>query len=138
MINVIYCHELRRCPVEVVNGALELNLELRKRTPHVFGFLTGEERALWAEINGDFAGVFLWNILDNGGRWWVDFCGVKPQYQRLGVYRALRGRFRQIFDGDPIVTAFESHVAYDNERMRKLNEVAGSKPVFVRYRFDKG
>jgi hypothetical protein len=126
------------CPAEVVNLALELHLAFRRQYSYVIELLTGMERTLWAEINGRPAGVFLWTVYDHGRRWWVDFCGIKEEFRKRGVYVALRREFRKHFDADKLARCFESHVKMDNHRMKSLNELGGSKAVSIKFRFDKG
>jgi hypothetical protein len=125
------------CPVEVVNMAFEIHLGLRRQYSYVLEFLTGMERVIWAEVNGTPAGVFLWSVHNHGRRWWVDFCGVKKEFQGLGVYMAMRGEFRRHFAADKLVRCYESYVQFENRRMRLLNELGGSKAVSVKFRFDK-
>ena len=130
-----YCPQLLDAPAQVVNLALEGDLEIRKQHDFVWPFLTGQEGVVWAEVGERAVGCQVWTVKQDGRMWWYEVSYVLPEFRKQGILAEIRKRVRELAAADPKVRFIEYFIRPDNEDMLKSIEKVGMTPSNFHYRY---
>ncbi len=85
--------------------------------------------SLHPDSKGEVAGCLMitteWSDFRNGFFWWVQSVYVKPDFRRMGVYRALYDHTRAAAKAQPDVVGIRLYVERDNDGAREVYEKLG-------------
>jgi GNAT superfamily N-acetyltransferase len=98
-------------------------LDVSLLEPGVRAGLADQRKALYfvaegprGDVVGQMMITFEWSDWRNGWFWWVQSVYVRPEYRRLGVFRALFEHVQQSARDDPEVIGLRLYVE-DNNRL---------------------
>jgi len=66
-----------------------------------------------------------WSDWRNGRFWWIQSVYVRPAYRRLGLYRELYARVKELAEQEPAVCGFRLYVERDNDAAQKTYQSLG-------------
>jgi len=98
---------------------------------------------LVAEADDGLAGSLMitteWSDWRNGDFWWIQSVYVRPEYRRLGLYRALYRTVRDMAASRPGVCGFRLYVERGNRRAQQAYQALGMRPTaYLMYEQLKG
>ncbi len=113
----------------------DLHLDPAVITAGVRGMVEHPERGFYlvAETGDDGARSIAaslmvtteWSDWRNGSIWWIQSVYVLPEYRRLGLYRRLYDRVRELAAAEPDVCGFRLYVEKDNSTAQSTYRALG-------------